>query len=145
MITEPISMEAPVYQAALSLRYDLFFREHKLPRDIRLDELENSSIHIATTSGDNLIAYARLSDLGEGRYKISQVVVQPEHQGKGCGRTLLEAVVACAWEQGASVIELNARSFATGLCNGLGFIEVGEEYISEFTYVPHIKMELLSE
>ncbi len=144
MGTKLISKDDLIYQEVLALRYNLFFREHDLPKDILFDELEETSTHIASTEGRDLIAYARLSDLGQSRYKISQVVVQPELQSRGHGNVLLKHVVACAWSKGATVIELNARSFATGLYKALGFVEVGEEYISEFTRVAHVKMELTS-
>ncbi|MFT5717395.1 MAG: hypothetical protein ACI9T7_001586 [Oleiphilaceae bacterium] len=49
------------YQQALTLRYDLFFREPGLPKDILFDELEESSVHVAMVAENGLYMYGRIS------------------------------------------------------------------------------------
>ena len=47
MRIDEISVESQLYQDALELRYDLFFRAFDLPRSVTAGELENSRFHIA--------------------------------------------------------------------------------------------------
>jgi predicted GNAT family N-acyltransferase len=137
-----ITTEDPIYKKVLSLRYTLFFREHQLPIDILFDEHESNSSHVVITKENCLIAYGRLSDLGEGELKISQVVVEPELQGRGYGKALLKKIIEIARVAGAKSIQLNARTTATKLYSELGFREEGGIYKSKSTNVPHIKMIL---
>ncbi len=74
-----------LYQDALDLRYDLFFRTPGLPRKIMFDELESSSFHIAAVDNNSLCAYGRLSEESPRIFKISQMVVRPNMQGQGLG------------------------------------------------------------
>ncbi|WP_236781700.1 hypothetical protein [Aliivibrio fischeri] len=71
-----------IYQQALNLRYDLFFREPGLPKEILVDDLEENSTHVAIVEKSELYAYGRLSEIAKGIFKISQMVVQPKMQGK---------------------------------------------------------------
>ena len=66
-----------LYNDALDLRYDLFFRAPGLPRDIMFDGLEGISFHIAAVENGSLCAYGRLSEESPRIFKISQMVVRP--------------------------------------------------------------------
>lgn len=94
------------------------------------------------THESELIASARLTELDHGRYKISQVVVVPELQGKGHGKAILNYAVGIAKKAGTKSIELNAQVKAKEQYCKLGFRELGEVRIVKLTGVPHITMLL---
>ena len=129
-----------LYQDALGLRYDLFFRTPGLPREIMFDGLESSSLHIAVVNNGSLCAYGRLSEESPRRFKISQMVVRPSMQGQGLGTRVLTKLTHEALEKGAEEIYLNARLHAVSMYEKLGFQASGQSYVAKSTGVPHIKM-----
>lgn len=129
-----------LYQDALDLRYDLFFREPGLPRKILFDALEKNSLHVALVNNNCLCAYGRLSEEKLNVFKISQMVVQPNMQGKGLGTQILTELTKTAFEKGANEIYLNARLHAISMYQKLGFEETGDSYVAKSTGVPHVKM-----
>lgn len=142
MKTTTISTSDPIYEDAVTLRYDLFFRNFGFSKDVTRDEYEEDSIHFATTDEDRLIAYARLTHLGYQKYKISQIVVDPQFQRQGHGRAILVHAIGAAKNMGAKSFQLNAQLSARALYESLGFEGVGKVYGSKFTSIPHIKMTL---
>jgi len=94
MKVDELEIDSEHYKEALELRYELFFQEHALPRDVLIDKYESASRHIAIVSHGSLIAYGRLTNLGEGTYQISQIVVKQHEQGKGYGTTILKKLVS---------------------------------------------------
>lgn len=129
-----------LYQSALDLRYDLFFRTPGLPREVMFDELESRSLHVAVVDNGLLYAYGRLSEESPRRFKISQMVVRPNMQGQGLGTRVLIKLTHEAFVKGAEEIYLNARLHAVSMYEKLGFTTSGESYIAKSTGVPHIKM-----
>ncbi len=140
MKVEELEIGGKLYKEALKLRYELFFKQQDLPRNILIDEHENASQHIAIVSDEILLAYGRLTDLGEGTYQISQIVVIPQEQGKGYGAMILKELIERAGSNGCKKIILNARTTATKLYKKLGFIINGGEFLSKSTGVPHVQM-----
>ena len=140
MILRELNQDSPLYQEALELRYRLFFQEHGLPRAILVDEHEESSVHLALVDGERLVAYGRLTHLGQDAARLSQILVRPEEQGKGYGRRILAALVRRAQADGAKEIHLNARTTATGLYRKQGFRANGAPFPSRSTGVPHLPM-----
>ncbi len=129
-----------LYEQVLDLRYDLFFREPGLPREILFDALEGNSFHIAVIDRGALCAYGRLSEEYSRLFKVSQMVVQPSMQGQGLGTKVLTKLMHMALEKGAEEIYLNARLHAVSMYEKLGFTTSGESYVAKSTGVPHIKM-----
>jgi predicted GNAT family N-acyltransferase len=130
----------PLYEQAIALRYVLFFKEHHLPEEIVLDEKELESTHIAVSEKGHLLAYGRLSKIGNDTYQISQMVVSPDYQHQGLGAQVLMELMRLAAANGARTITLNARMSALGFYERYGFIKYGEIFYSQRTNVPHIKM-----
>ena len=136
-----IDIDSKLYHQAIALRYELFFKEHGLPKAIIFDSKEAESKHVAISDADELIAYGRLTALGDGHYQISQMVVSVKYQSKGFGSNLLSALINKAIESDASNITLNARVSALGLYQKYGFIENGTVFNSKSTGVPHVCMQ----
>lgn len=137
-----IEPESNIYEQALDLRYELFFKKFKLPKSITIDELEETSEHFVIQKGATLVAYGRLTNLEGKIYKISQVVVQPSMQRSGHGTKLLQKMLSHAKSIGASRIELNSQVSVKSIYSRLGFTEFGDVYPSKSTGLPHVKMYL---
>ena len=135
-----IQQDDILYEKALELRYELFFKKHHLPKEILNDEQEIHSKHIAIFHKKELIAYGRLSALGNGEFQISQMVVSPSYQKQGYGTKLLLKLMEVAKDKEAKAIILKARTTATSFYKKQGFQPKGEVYSSSSTGVPHIKM-----
>jgi len=129
-----------LYAEAVALRYDQFFREHNLVKDILYDEKEKISKHIAIIDNDSLIACGRITDLGEGVYQFSQIVVKPHLQGKGYGTQLLKELIKISVHDGCKKIILNARATAVKFYEEQGFKSHGDMFLSKTTGVPHFQM-----
>ncbi|MCY9803448.1 GNAT family N-acetyltransferase [Vibrio scophthalmi] len=129
-----------LYQEALNLRYDLFFRVPGLPQEIMFDDLESSSFHVAAVDNGLLCAYGRLSEESPRLFKISQMVVLPNMQGRGLGTRVLTKLIHEAFAKGAEEIYLNARLHAVSMYEKQGFEASGQTYVAKSTGVPHIKM-----
>ena len=140
MIIEDVTVGSATYNLALQLRYELFFEELGLPISVVPDDLEESSTHVAMSDDDELLGYARLSEIGDNDYRISQVVVSPKHQGKGHSMILLRNLMEKAKIAGAQTIRLNSQIGVIGLYEKLGFETVGEIYTVKLTGLPHKKM-----
>ena len=139
-----LNMGSELYNDALDLRYDLFFKKHKLPREILIDEYESRSKHIVLVRDESLIAYGRLTKIDQEICRISQVVVKPAEQGKGYGTKILHELVKQAEKSGCEKITLNARATAMQLYEKLGFTSNGQEFLSKSTGVPHVQMLYIS-
>ncbi|MDG1027179.1 MAG: GNAT family N-acetyltransferase [Gammaproteobacteria bacterium] len=142
MKIQEICSTSSLYRAALKLRHRLFFADFGLPIEITCDQLEEKSTHFAMTEYGELVAYSRLTELRENEFKISQIAVEPEHQGKGHGREIITHVIEIAKSSSGKQIELNSQTSASDLYRKFGFQEVGEVKIVELTGIPHIRMML---
>ncbi|ABD79703.1 GNAT family N-acetyltransferase [Saccharophagus degradans] len=140
MKVELIEKDSLIYQKALMLRYDLFFKEHNLPFEILKDENEDKSFHLAAFNEESLVGYSRLTRFSRDSFQISQMVVSSNFQGKGCGSQMLSKLIQLALGQGAKKISLNARKSAIGLYARQGFNCVGAYFFSKRTGVQHIQM-----
>jgi predicted GNAT family N-acyltransferase len=129
-----------LYKKAFELRYLLFFKDHQLAKEIINDNKEDSSTHIAISNKHELIAYARLTELTDKEFQISQMLVSPNHQHQGYGKELLLEIMKIAKYKGATNITLNARTTAICFYKKYGFQKMSEIYNSQSTGVPHIKM-----
>lgn len=93
------------------------------------DELQGEHrFYVALTEQGELIGYAGLfAPSSEG--DVQTIAVAPGHQGKGYGRTLLNALIAEARTRGVRELFLEVREdneVARGLYRSEGFEEIGE-------------------
>jgi len=120
-----IQQGSSLYNKALVLRHQLFFKEQGLPMEILNDQQEREGIHIAITLKNELVAYGRLAELNNKEFQISQMVVAPAYQGQGYGKKILLKLMHIAQRKGATGMMLNARTTAVGFYQKEGFQEVG--------------------
>ena len=74
-----------------NLRTEVFVNEQDVPKELELDEKDNSehTIHIGYFNGDELIGVARLIDMDKEVIHIGRVAIDKNHRGKGIGNRLI--------------------------------------------------------
>lgn len=73
------------------LRTEVFVNEQNVPKELELDEKDNSeyTIHIGYFNGDELIGVARLIDIDKEVIHIGRVAIDKNHRGEGIGHKLI--------------------------------------------------------
>jgi predicted GNAT family N-acyltransferase len=122
-------------------------RRHVLRAPLGLDftpeqlETEWADIHIAAYLQDKLVACVALTavDKSHGsQVKLRQMVVDPDHQGRGVGGRLVAFAEKLSAEMGYREIVLHARETAVNFYERAGYVAKGEVF-TEVT-IPHRKM-----
>jgi ribosomal protein S18 acetylase RimI-like enzyme len=85
-----------------------------------------------------LLGYLNLAHADDGDVKMRQVAVDPQAQGQGVGRALVEASEALARRLDYRRMVLHARETAVPFYERLGYDRVGERF--EEVTLPHFKM-----
>lgn len=132
-----------LYKQTVELRYELFFKQHKLPKSVVFDEYEKISTHVALVNASEVITYGRLTKINKNDFVISQMVVSSKYQNKGLGSSLLQNIIELAIDDNAQKIVLSARVTALSLYKKHGFSECGNVYASLKTGVKHVKMQYI--
>ena len=138
MICREVQHNSPEYFAAVELRREVL--RYPLGLDFSAQELatENSFFHFVMLDGDEVIATATATDLGDGVVKIRQVAVDFGLRGNGYGRDIMLFAEDWAMEAGYKLVELHARAVVVDFYLKLGYEMVGEDF--EEVGIPHQKM-----
>ena len=134
------SNNSPLYEQTMELRYRTFFKDFGLPKSVTPDELEPVSLHFSLLNQSDILAYGRLSPLGKGIFRISQVIVPEVHQRNGYATALLAKLIVRAQSLKATSIQLNAQVSAQKLYENCGFVACEVPYKVKLTSVEHVKM-----
>lgn len=107
----------------------LFPGDDPWPAVAFIRELDAEHNHyVAAREGRTLIGYGGISRLGRKppyEYEIHTIGVDPEHQGRGIGRAMLDRLLAIA---GPDTVYLEVRTDndpAIGLYESAGFVKMG--------------------
>ena len=120
------------------VRERVFVEEQGFSTEAEWDGRDDDAVHfLAMTEAGQPIGTARLLATGQ----IGRVAVLPAHRRRGIGRSLLDAAVAAAAENGLRRVYLNAQLEALALYRRAGFTPVGAAFDEEGK--PHQRMELL--
>lgn len=138
-VVSEVEHGSPLYRECIALRLavlrtplGLSFTEEELQR-------ESASLHLACHDGKDLVGCLVLVPLPDGEIKMRQVAVAPAAQGRGIGRSLVDAAETLARHRGFNLMTLHARTTAVPFYERLGYETVGEEFV-EVT-VPHLVMQ----
>jgi predicted GNAT family N-acyltransferase len=137
MKIQRVEVGSDEWKKARELRYKLFFEETPHDESIMDDEFEKTSIHMVYVEEGEVLAYGRLTDIGEKEYVISQMVVKSTFQSKGLGSEILQNLLNLV---GNNHVSLSARLPAVDFYKKFGFSIVGSEFVTPSTGVAHIKM-----
>ncbi|MDJ0619028.1 MAG: GNAT family N-acetyltransferase [Calothrix sp. MO_192.B10] len=100
---------------------------------------EELQIHLGAFIEDKLIGCILIEPVGDGIYKLRQMLVIPEFQGCGMGTKLLKFAEDRCWHLGAERIFLHAREYASGFYAKYGYKIVSHPF--EELGIPHYVME----
>ncbi|WP_244833023.1 GNAT family N-acetyltransferase [Clostridium sp. BJN0001] len=128
------------FKDGLYMAFMEFFEKYNHPREMMDDIYEENAHHIVAVFNEKVIGHARFTKVNKKWAKISQVVVDENYRGMKIGFKLINKLVSEARELNLSYVELDARTSAVNFYMKNGFITIGEEFISEKTGYPLIKM-----
>ncbi|MSQ55313.1 MAG: GNAT family N-acetyltransferase [Betaproteobacteria bacterium] len=110
---------------AAPIRFEVFVEEQGVPRDIELDEHDETSLHAVAFEDDAAVATGRL--LPDGH--IGRMAVLAAWRGRGVGSRILLQLIDAARARGDAHVALSAQVQAVPFYRNHGFIEEGEEYL----------------
>ena len=99
---------------------------------------DSGEIHITAWDADRLAGVLLLRPLDSVQVKMRQVAVEPELQGRGIGRRMVEFSEGAARALGYREIVLHARKTAAGFYEKLGYSQEGGEFLE--IGLPHVEM-----
>ncbi len=105
--------------------------------DDPLDE-EINDVHFGYFLNNKVIGTLILRDIGNNIFKMRQVAVSKEAQGKGIGRKMVEFCENYAIKNGFTAIELNARDVAINFYEKQAYNKIGEPFYE--VSILHYKM-----
>ena len=118
-----------MYQDERDLRNRVLLRPIGIP-DFGWEKNDSRSWHFAATKNGKLVGCVVLVRLNEAASKtqLIQMAVEPEFQGRGVGRMLVEHLIEFARKKNAGEIQIHAREDVTPFYLKLGFQVVGEPF-----------------
>lgn len=137
-----VNMGSQEWTVARQLRYTLFFEPMKLPVSLMDDEDEECGMHLVAIESGSVIGYGRLNALDDRDYQVSQMVVEPQWQGRGVGRQILNHLADRVRSAGGRTLRLAARTSVIEFYLKAGFQRVGDAFPSQKTGIPHACMML---
>ena len=122
------------------LRISVFVVEQHCPYQ-DADDADKTAFHLWLRDEDGIEAYARVLPYGTapGTALIGRVIAVKRRCG--FGSKIVNAAIATAKEKfNADKIIVEAQSYARGLYEKAGFVQVSEEFLEDD--IPHIRMQL---
>lgn len=131
-------MEFKVYDIlpdeAVKIRTDVFVSEQGFKNE--LDETDKIARHILLFVDSAPAAVCRIFSEDGKRWHIGRVAVVKECRGKGLGKAIVERAEAEIKRLGGTRAELSGQTRAADFYRGLGYTQVGDEYLDE--NCPHV-------
>lgn len=127
------------WEAARTIRFEVFVDEQQVPAELELDEYDASARHWLAFEGATPVATARVVEK-EGRWKIGRVAVRKPWRGQGVGLAMMRAIVEAGREAGAPDAFLESQTHAIPFYERLGFVAEGPEFMD--AGIPHRLMRL---
>lgn len=133
--------DTPEYEEAAEVRWEGLYEPWDLPRHLIADTDGRTYVHVAAFADGRVVGYGRIL-LDGGQSKIFQLAVTTPWRDKGVGSAVMRALVEHARRAGRREVVLDARRYAIGFYETLGFVAEGPEFISGRTGTPHRVMRL---
>jgi predicted GNAT family N-acyltransferase len=139
MIFHELQYGSEGYLAACSLRDQVL----RMPLGLRLSDAdregEAEQLHFGGLDHDGILVACVIAVPQSGSIiKVRQMAVAENHQGRGVGRALMDAVHAELQSRGWNHFVLNARVSAVGFYEKLGYLASGDEFME--VGIPHLRM-----
>lgn len=126
--------------AILTLRQQVFVVEQACAY-LDCDGHDAASLHLWTTEGPDVIAYARVLPPGEkfAEASLGRVVTSIRARRTGAGRAIVaRAIDAIERHHGPVPVRISAQRYLQRFYESFGFVRVSEEYLEDD--IPHVEM-----
>ena len=107
------------------IRKKVFIMEQNVPKDVEIDQYEDTSNHIIALIDDRFIGTARWRKTENG-IKLERFAVLKEKRGLGIGKELVRFILKQIKKE--SVIYLHAQDHVISFYKKLGFYSVGDHF-----------------
>lgn len=128
------------WEAYYKLRYDVLRAPLGQPIGSERNDGDKSGHHFALFDEDKIIAIARLDEVDKDTSQVRFVAVDPEVQGKGYGRMIMQATETTAKKTGHKKMILHARDYAVDFYLSQNY-ELKEKSHLLFGVLQHYLME----
>ncbi|MCA9583355.1 MAG: GNAT family N-acetyltransferase [Myxococcales bacterium] len=132
-----VVMGSAAYERTRALRNEVLLRPFGLA-DFSREADDAVSRHFAAFDGDAVIGCVVLVPKGQGQGQLRQMAVDPNYQGRGVGRDLVDHLLSSAGDAGLLRISCHARVGAVPFYEKAGFVAEGEPF--EEVGMPHLRM-----
>jgi predicted GNAT family N-acyltransferase len=132
-----IEFGSDLMSGAFGLRYEVFVDEQGVPRELEVDEFDETATHLVTIHDDAIVGTLRMLE-HEGAMKIGRVAVRAALRGTGIGARLMERAVAIALARGFGEIVLHAQVSVADFYRRLGYVAEGDVF--DEAGIPHVAM-----
>ena len=124
----------------LKVRVAVFVVEQSCPY-MELDDLDKTAIHVWLRDEQGIEAYLRVMDRNAEREyaSLGRVLAVKRRQGLAT-RVVREGIRLAREHFGANKVYLEAQTYAKGLYEKQGFVQISEEFLEDG--IPHVKMLL---
>ncbi len=136
-----ITTEDPLYQKAVAIRKELFFKNMDNSSELINDAYEKEGIHLVCSNDYKVVGTGRLN-IEDNTSIISQMAIDSNFQKQGIGAKILKELIKYGEDKGLSKTVLSARETAIGFYRKFNFKPIGSLYPSLKTGIIHQKMEL---
>lgn len=138
-----MEIRSPKIQSEWDAYYDLRYRVLRepfgKPRGSERNEGDETAEHFALFEGKHILAVARLDSLTPQCCQVRFVAVESDHQGKGLGFQIMQAVENMAVSKGFNKIILHARDYAVEFYKKQAYTLIGPSY-KLFDVLQHFEM-----
>ncbi|RLL45081.1 GNAT family N-acetyltransferase [Oceanobacillus piezotolerans] len=124
-------------EQAFQVRLEVFVHEQKVPKEIELDEFDDTAMHFLALDNHKPIAASRLRFVEEYG-KLERICVLKGYRGKSIGKALIQAMEVEIKEKGYKKAKLNAQIHAVEFYSKLGYETVSDEFMD--AGIPHVTM-----
>lgn len=137
-IKQPVTDDE--FSAYFQLRWQLLRAPWNQPKGSEVDDIEEQCFHVmALDEKNNVFGVARLQFNSISEAQIRYMAVAKEHERKGIGRQLINAIEDHANISLCREIVLDARKPAVGFYKKLGYVEIEKSYLL-FGEIQHFRM-----
>ena len=138
VVVRKIQFGSAEYDSALRLRYQVLREPLGLELGAQDTDADSIELMLGAFIDLRLVGFLMMRTISPDLVQMRQVAVDPTIQGRGMGRSLVDAFEAEARKAGATEIIMNARLTAQAFYEKLGYETYSEPYVQ--STIPHVKM-----
>ena len=139
MELKKIKFDTKEYHQSIDLRDKILRKPLGLTFSEDFLREERGQIHLGLFDKNEIVGILLLKLIENKRIKMRQVAIDDTRQRQGLGRILVDYSEVIAKENGAKIMELNAREISVPFYLSLGYKICSEKFFE--VRIPHFKME----